>query len=265
MGFRTFAGLWHSDVNDLPHLMPPDLHSSIGCDAYQTTLPWIDDLVRLWETYLLDGGFPVSVAAARVGQPVPRWFVEALFDVIHRDAFRASSLDTTQASSLLSRLWASITTPANLSAIASAVGVTQPTVARHINYLRDSYLLWRCPQLDREWVPKDRAADKLYPIDPLVARLGHLRNDARHDIDPTAVVGARSHGQSMHPHTAVCLLPGQFSTSLLMIARHGLCPLPYSLCSSTERFRNGFLEFQDVLLSTVRHGKPLDPTGSLVG
>ena len=62
----------------------------------------------------------------------------------------------------------------------------------------------------------------------------------------------------------VCSLPGRFSTSLLMITRHGLCPLPYSLCSSTERFRNGFLGFQDVLLTTVRHGKPLDPTGSLV-
>lgn len=191
MGFRTFAALWHSDVTNLPRLAPPDLHSPTGRDAYQVALPWLDDLVRLWETYLLYGGFPVAVAAARAGQPVPEWFIDALFDVIHRDSFGAGSLDAARASSLLSRLWASVTTPANLSSIARDIGVTPPTVARHVNYLRHSYLLWRCPQLEREWIPKDRAADKLYPIDPLLARLGHLRNAARDDMDPTAIAEAQ--------------------------------------------------------------------------
>jgi predicted AAA+ superfamily ATPase len=73
----------------------------------------------------------------------------------------------------------------------NAVGVSQPTVTRHVNYLRDAYLLWRCPQLEKEWIPRDRAQEKLYPIDPLIARLPHLRHAARADIDPTVLAEAQ--------------------------------------------------------------------------
>ncbi len=191
MGFRTFASVWQPDVSTLPPLALADLHTPAGASAYHAALPWLDDLVRLWEVYLLYGGYPVCVAAAKAGQPVPRWFVDALFDVIHRDAFGAGSLDAAQVSSLLSRVWQSTSTPANLNSIAEDVGVSQPTVARHVQYLRDAYLLWRCPQLDAEWTPRDRAQDKLYPIDPVIARLPHLRRDTRDDLDPTILAEAQ--------------------------------------------------------------------------
>ncbi|MHB1738670.1 MAG: hypothetical protein ACYCXA_04155 [Actinomycetes bacterium] len=34
------------------------------------------------------------------------------------------------------------------------------------------------------WTPRERAQDKVYAVDPLVARLAHLRNPDRADIDP---------------------------------------------------------------------------------
>lgn len=40
---------------------------------------------------------------------------------------------------------------------------------------------------DHAWVPRNRGRIKLYAVDPIVARLAHLRNPARADIDPTVL------------------------------------------------------------------------------
>jgi uncharacterized protein len=66
--------------------------------------------------------------------------------------------------------------------------VTGDIVVRHVGYLGDAYLSWRCAQrADTAWVPRERAQDKIYAIDPLVARLAHLRNPESADIDPTVL------------------------------------------------------------------------------
>lgn len=186
MGFRTFMRMRCS----LPSVRVPldRLRSREGADAYGQLLPWLDELVRGWELYLQYGGFPTAVAAAQRGEPVPDGFLQTMMDVISRDAFGASRLSRTQTSSLLDRLWASMTTPANLSSIAHDVGTSADTVARHVEYLRDAYLAWTCPQRqDDRWLPRDGAQDKIYAVDPLVARLAHLRNPARPDLDPTTL------------------------------------------------------------------------------
>jgi hypothetical protein len=51
----------------------------VGRNAYEALIPWLDDLVRLWEHDLLYGGFPASVAAVHAAQPVPQWFVNDIF------------------------------------------------------------------------------------------------------------------------------------------------------------------------------------------
>jgi hypothetical protein len=40
------------------------------------------------------------------------------------------------------------------------------------------------PKAVSGWTPRERSQGKLYAIDPVVARLTHLRNPARPDIDP---------------------------------------------------------------------------------
>lgn len=156
--------------------------------TFASLLPWLNDLVRGWDLYLQYGGFPSAVAAAQQGQPVPQHFLQAMMDVIGRDAFASSRLSRAQTTSLLDRLWESMSTPANLSSIAQDVGTSTDTVTRHVQYLRDAYLLWVCPQkYPQRWVPRDGSQSKLYAIDPLVARLAHLLNSERPDIDPTVL------------------------------------------------------------------------------
>ena len=188
MGARTFCQILQPELAALPRLAVGELHTRGARQAYEAALPWLDDLVRLWELYLLYGGFPASVAAAFGAQPVPGWFVNDIFHVIFEDAFASSSLNESQTASFVARLWESITSPANMATIAADVGISHDVVARHIAYLRDAYLLWACPQkAEKDWVARERAQDKLYAIDPLVARLAHLRNLARPDVDTTAL------------------------------------------------------------------------------
>jgi len=189
MGFRTFATIiLGTDAPDVPAVPVEDLHCPAASEAYHQALPWLDLLVEVWELYLLYGGFPRAVAAARAGQPIPAAFGEDLFSVVSADVFKASRLPAVTEMALLERLWSTIASPANLSSVAQDIGTSPDIVARHVGYLRDAFLLWRCPQrADAAWLARDRAQDKLYAIDPLIARLPHLRNSARPDIDPTAL------------------------------------------------------------------------------
>src|SRR5438552_4185991 len=62
------------------------------------------------------------------------------------------------------------------------------TVRRHIAHLMDAYLVWPYPQKSpASCTPREKGQDKVYAVDPLVARLAHLRNSQRRDIDPTVL------------------------------------------------------------------------------
>jgi predicted AAA+ superfamily ATPase len=189
MGFATFVRLvGRQPVPTRPAVSVSELRTDAAIHAYADLLPWLDYLVELWEMYTQYGGFPRAVAAARKGQPVPLGFVEDLFGVISADTFKASRLSANTEMVLLERLWMSMSSPANLSSIGAAIDTTHQVIARHIDYLRDAFLLWSCPQrAESKWIPRERAQDKLYAVDPLVARLAHLRNSSRQDIDPTVM------------------------------------------------------------------------------
>ncbi|KLL09786.1 hypothetical protein FrCorBMG51_22600 [Protofrankia coriariae] len=188
LGFRTFARLLRPHLPGVPAVDLARLRGDTARTAYAELLPWLDDLVIAWETYLMYGGFPIAVAAARAGTPVPAWFVDDVFNVVFRDAFAASQRSQTSTAALMERLMQSMAAPANMSRIGADLDLKHDVVARHIRYLGDAYLLWHCPQkAERAWTARERAQDKLYAIDPLVARLAHLRNPARSDIDITVL------------------------------------------------------------------------------
>ena len=189
MGFRTFAqqvlGPRAPQAEPLPL---SDLKAPAAARAYVDLVPWLDELVRTWELYLTYGGYPVATAAAITGQPVPEWFVNDLFDVVANDLFRGSQLPAQTEMALLERLWSTVSSFAVASDIGRDVGVSYEVAQRHMGYLRNGYLLWSCPQKDdSRWTAKDRTQDKVYAVDPLVARMPHLRNPERRDIDPTAL------------------------------------------------------------------------------
>ena len=198
MGFATFARILDDSLPADLHLPLSGLRSRDAAAAYAGLLGWLAPLVRSWEQYLLYGGFPVSVAALRAGTSIPESFVRDLFDVVYRDAFADSRLSSATATAMVGRLMQSMASPLNMANIAADLDLTSPTVRRHVEYLRDAYLIWHCPQKDDStWTPRERAQDKVYAIDPLVARLAHLRNPERADIDPT-VLAEMQIGTAIH-------------------------------------------------------------------
>src|ERR1035437_4324719 len=147
IGFRTFVRLLVPDAPEAhPRLSIADLHSSIGRMAYQDLLPWVAVLGRAWDLYLLYGGFPVAAAAAERGEPIPDSFLDDIFAVIFRDVFRASQASQTMTTNMVSRLMEGMGSPANLSSIAEDSDMAPSTVIRHVDYLRNAYLAWTCPQ-----------------------------------------------------------------------------------------------------------------------
>ena len=189
IGFATFVALVS------PGPLPPrtgleigDLRSRTAANAYEALNPWIGDLVKLWETYLGYGGFPLVVAAAKAGIPIPDYFINTMFDVIQKDAFRTSNLDVSTSTNLQSAIWKRTAIPLIVESVADEVSIQDHVVSRHLRYLRDSFLLWSCPKKkDGAWVPMPKARAKIYAIDPIVARLAHLRNPNYPDIDITVI------------------------------------------------------------------------------
>lgn len=190
MGFATFVSL----VSSSP--VPPrieigvgDLRSQTAADAYDALNPWIADLVTLWETYLGYGGFPQVVAAAKAGIPIPEYFINTMFDVIQNDAFSNSNLDVSTSTSLQNAIWRRTAIPLIVESVAEEVSIQDQVVVRHLRYLENSFLLWRCPKkkMGVAWIPMPKARAKIYAIDPIIARLAHLRNPNYPDIDITVI------------------------------------------------------------------------------
>jgi predicted AAA+ superfamily ATPase len=189
MGFKTFASiLSHEKLPESADLALTELHGKQAQQRFEAMIPWLDTLSQLWGLYLLYGGFPRMVASVKAGKQVDDAFVDDLFDVVSGDAFRNSRLSTIEEMQLLERLWCSMAAPINLSSIARELDVTVDTIKRHTEYLRDAFLLTACPQKsERRWVPRKGAQTKLYAIDPVIARLPYLINQARRDIEPSAI------------------------------------------------------------------------------
>jgi uncharacterized protein len=189
MGFTTAARILRPELPKVDHVGPADLGSRSAAERFADLIPYLDDLVMTWETYLTCGGFPVAVAARRQGQPTPPQFNDALFDVIQRDAFIRSSLSESVTTALLNRVAVGLCSPFNISSAARDLGLTNDTMARRIDDLLDAYLVWNCPQADdRSWIPRHGSMSKLYFVDPLHAQMANYRNAGYAPPDLTALV-----------------------------------------------------------------------------
>lgn len=177
MGFRAFCCAVDKP-SGLPTTLirPSDFLTPKAAEAIYELEPWTARLDELWQLYLEVGGFPRAVAEfVRSGEVGPG-FVEGLWHVVIGDALRRTQMSETEVAVFMARLGQNLASPVNASAIATDVGLRDgERVNERINDLVTNFLAWRCHRI-RGTVPNPAAQRKVYFIDPLIARLAHLRN-----------------------------------------------------------------------------------------
>jgi predicted AAA+ superfamily ATPase len=161
----------------LPAISPVharDLRTEPVREAVGALLPFLNDLISLWEAYLRVGGFPRAVATWLRDGDVSRAVVDALWDVVYGDAITSARFAATQTQTLLAGLARGLCSPVNVSNLARDVATTQPTMTERLTDLADHFLIWPCHR-EQDGLARPAAQRKWYFIDPLLARLAALR------------------------------------------------------------------------------------------
>jgi uncharacterized protein len=189
MGFRSFCR--SSGSFELPRagasLRPDEIRSAAGEEAIGALSPFFSELDHAWQNYLRVGGFPSAVNDFVSRADVSRGFAQALWDVIAGDAFQATGMSEGQVVAFLERLVAGLASPLNASSVARDVGLSDNhRVNDRVDALGLSLMAWRCHQA-KGGLPNLRAQAKAYFVDPLIARLPHLRDERRRDPDDSVL------------------------------------------------------------------------------
>jgi len=188
MDFRSFCGSI-GNADDIPQTMlrPRDLMTGAGEVAISELSPFFSELDHAWQAYLRIGGFPRAVTDFIETADVGNGFAQALWDVIAGDAFQSAAMSDEEVAAFLERVVAGLASPLNASAVARDVGLSDHhRVDDRIDSLNLALMGWRCHRV-RDGLPNLRAQEKVYFVDPLVARLPHWRDGRRHEPDDSVL------------------------------------------------------------------------------
>jgi uncharacterized protein len=189
MSFRSFFHQLHPGILPEPPVIRAKDFLGRGCQKAVFELrPWLDQLASAWEVYCRCGGFPTAVETQIAYGEVGVSFVNDLWDVVCGDALRRGSLNATQSLTLMLEIGKSLSSFTNMSNLGRAIGAPDhKTAARRVRDLIDNYLAWPCHQRGAHGFPNLGAQSKYYFIDPLLARLAHLRVDHLSEPQTSAV------------------------------------------------------------------------------
>jgi uncharacterized protein len=165
----------------LPHmtaLRPGELTDGRVPELMAQLLPYLDDLVALWEAYLRVGGFPQAVAAWRETGDVSAAFIQAMWDVVYGDAINGARFSAPQVMAMLGSLAVNICSPLNVSDLARDADTVHATAKARLAGLAENFLMWPCHR-EQGLAPKLNAQTKWYFTDPVLARLAATRGHGR--------------------------------------------------------------------------------------
>jgi predicted AAA+ superfamily ATPase len=107
----------------------------------------MNDLVSLWEEYLIVGGYPQAVDDLITHGSVQQNFINALWDVTAGEALNSAGINETQVLAMLKRLSINIASPLNLSSLQHDMNLgSHHTAKARLEDLTWSYLIWPCHQ-----------------------------------------------------------------------------------------------------------------------
>ena len=172
MGFVEAARALGAELPPSPNLEVSDLADDATVEAVVSEFqPWVPALIESWDHYLRVGGYPQAVAVEiDPSDEKERALVEALWDVIHGDAFAGSGLTHTQTQAILRALTSSLTSLMSVHAVAQAVNVADGTAEQRLDALRRSFVAFPVHR-EQGLAPKPRSQSKWYFTDPSLSRI----------------------------------------------------------------------------------------------
>lgn len=180
MAFRDFVRELYPDLAEfLPDETLPlaDLQSEVAAEYFQPLAVFADDLALAWERYLDIGGFPRAVADAKSNVDVQAATARGLWTILTGDVLHVGAMSDRDVKALVSKLVEGMTSPLNVTRIASTLEIgSRNTILDRIDRLCASFYMWRASVSHDGRRPVDGGQDKLYAIDPLIARLPSLRD-----------------------------------------------------------------------------------------
>lgn len=142
--------------------------------AISKVRPWVPELVEGWEDYLQIGGYPQAVSAKVASGGSADGLAEALWDVVHGDAFADASMTQTQTQTLLRRISVSVGSLLSERSVADHINLGRDATKRRLDALRRSFLAFPVSR-EQGLSPKEKSQAKWYFTDPLLARLAAYR------------------------------------------------------------------------------------------
>lgn len=177
----SFSDFARMSIPDLPGIspVPPAALGDKGVRAQVADLlPYLSDLVGLWEAYLRVGGFPQAIAGWLTAGDVDPAFLQAMWDVIYGGAINTERFSAPQTVTMLSGLTKNLCSPLNVSDLARDVDAGYTVVKSRLADLAETFFLWPCHR-EQGMLPKLNAQSKWYFTDPVIARLASIRGHGR--------------------------------------------------------------------------------------
>lgn len=178
MSFTDFARLAEPSIPQITPIPPANLADADLRGRAGELLPYLNDLVGLWEAYLRVGGFPQAVAGWRTTGDVDPAFLHAMWDVVYGGAINSGRFSAPQTLTMLSALAKNLCSPLNMSDLARDVDAAFGTVKIRLGDLAETFLIWPCHR-EQGLLPKLSAQSKWYFSDPAIARLAATRGHGR--------------------------------------------------------------------------------------
>lgn len=177
MGFRSFCRVTGLDLPDLPVVHPRDMLGSVARSAVQELRRFLAEVTAAWERYLQIGGLPRAVRDWIEDRRISEDFIGAVWDAIHGDALQTGDWTAAQSQELLEALAVRLDSPVNKSDVRRDLGgMHHGVLERRLNRLQQAFVAWPCYRADGNRPDVD-AQEKWYFVDPMHARLAHLRRE----------------------------------------------------------------------------------------
>ncbi|MDT8369698.1 MAG: AAA family ATPase [Longimicrobiales bacterium] len=174
MGFLDVCRAFGMELPASPRLTPASLADDrVVADAVESVRPWLAEMIEGWDRYLQVGGYPQAVAAERrrSGEEVADVGLrDALWDVIHGDAFQGSGLAPAQTQTLLRTVTASLGSLYSVQGLASSIRVAHATAGARLDALRRAFITFPVYR-EQGLAPRPQSQAKWYFTDPRLARL----------------------------------------------------------------------------------------------